>query len=59
MQQKLKALQSKSKTKRMDMNENFLRKAKLIAKFIQKQVKKENRADGTKELKNPYVDSRI
>lgn len=50
MQQKLKALQSKSKTKRMDVNENFLRKAKLIAKFIQKQVKKENRADGTKEL---------
>lgn len=30
------------------MNENFLRKAKLIAKFIQKQIKKENRADGTK-----------
>lgn len=43
----------------MDKNENFLRKAKLIAKFIQKQVKKENIDDGTKELKNPYVDSRI
>ena len=25
----------------MDMNENFLRKAKLIAKLIQQQVKKE------------------